>query len=417
MRLNYRELIVNFMTCCVAGLLFLLAGPVVSAQEVPQWNKKALRDSVISLLSDYQILHNQLNARADAGVERDFIHLFSNPKIKVLNNLDGQTNPGSISAEDYMVKVAELFPDGLDMTLDLAGMDVGKPVYDRNNRYVIKVRTGYALNGISGGKVFSSGDRIIFQIAFYYTDSNPGSFVIYGIEPPDRRQSIVTASFSPAFTGYVNQAVGTDDRLFLSRGSGFTGGISYAYFFSDHWGIAAGAQYSRYSGSIGISQFDAIGGFNPAFRDVSIENTLWFVELPVGLSYRTNPSKRFGIRVDAGLVPGARIFEEVTSSAVNMNTGTIFVDIFSDPDWIEKMNRFNFAFQATIAMNYRFGNRLGALLGLGMRQGLTGLDNNTRADFVSSKYQGQYNPLWGAPGQTVTRAYLLNAGIYVLINK
>jgi len=413
----FTRLINNFKVCCIVLILFSLSGQVASAQESPVWDKPALRDSIIALLSKYQILHNKLNNQTDPSVEREFIHLFPNTKVQVVNDLEGQSKTTKISIEEYIIKVSDLFPDGLTINLDLARLTIDQPKYDRNNRYIIKIRINRSLNGISGGKVFSSNQRTIFQIAFFYNNNSPGSFAFYGMDLPPKGQNFITASVSPALSGFVNSALGSDERLSLRKGTGYMGGIFYSYYFSDYWGIGSGAQFSQYSGSVSLGKFDAFGGFDPNFRDVLIDNDLWFVEVPVFLSCRTNPSKRWEFRADLGLSIGIRVFESMTSSAVNTNTGVTMVNVITDTDWISLINRFNFGLQGTIAIKYRFNNRLGILVGGGMRQGLSGLDNNIHNDFVSSKYLGQYNPLWGAPGKTVNQAFFVNLGAAILLNK
>ncbi len=411
------SLINHFKFGCIVLILLSLSEQVASAQESTVWDKLALRDSIITLLSKYQILHNKLNNQADQSVEREFIHLFSNPKVQVVNDIEGQSNSAKISIEEFIFKVIDLFPHGLIINLDLAGLTMDQPKYDRNNRYLIRIRINRSLNGISGGKVFSSNQRIIFQIAFYNNNNTPGGFAIYGSDLPPKGQSFITASVSPALTGFVNSTLSFDERLGLHNGTGYKGGIFYSYYFSDHWGIGSGAQFSHESGSVSLSKFDAFGGFDPNFRDVIIDNDLWFVEVPVFLSCRTNPSKRWEFRTDLGLSLGIRVFESMISSAVNSNTGATMVNVITDAGWISLMSRFNFGLQGTIAIQYRLNNRLSILIGGGMRQGLSGLDNNIHADFVSSKYLGQYNPLWGAPGKTVNQAFFVNLGAAILLNK
>jgi len=411
------RLINNFKFSSIVWILFLWAGQIASAQESPVWDKPALRDSIIAILSKYQILHNKLNNQTDPLVEREFVHLFANPKVQVVNDLEWQSQSTKISIEEYIIKVSDLFPDGLTINLDLARLTIGQPKYDRNNRYIIRIRINRSLNGISGGKVFSSNQRIIFQIAFFYNNNSPGSFAFYGMDLPPKGQNFITASVSPALSGFVNSALGSDERLGLRKGTGYTGGIFYSYYFADHWGIGSGAQFSQYSGSVSLDKFDAFGGFDPNFRDVRIDNDLWFVEVPVFLSCRTKSSNRWEFSADLGLALGIRVFESMTSSAVNTNTGATMVNIITDADWISLMNRLNFGLQGTIAIKYRFNNRLGILIGGSMRQGLSGLDNNNHTDFVTSKYLGQYNPLWGDPGKTVNQAFTVNLGVSMRLNK
>lgn len=411
------RLINNFKFSCIVWILICLSGQIASAQESPVWDKPALRDSIISLLSKYQVLHNKLNNQTNPSVERDFIHLFSNPKVQIINDLEEQSKIAKISVEEFVIKISDLFPDGLTVNLDLARMTIGQPKYDRNNRYILRIHINRSLNGISDGKVFSSNKRVIFQIAFINNNNTPGNFAFYGMDLPPKSQSFLMVSVSPALTGFVNSALSSDMRLSLRKGSGYKGGIFYSYYFSDHWGFGSGVQFSQYSCSVKLDKFDALGGFDPNLRDVLINNDLWFVEVPVSLAFRTNPVKRLEFRADLGLSLGIRVFESMVSSAVNTNTGATMTNVISDADWISLMNRFNLGLQGTIAIKYRLNNRLGILIGGGVRQGLSGLDNNIHADFVNSKYQGQYNPLWGAPGITANQAFFVNLGATIQLNK
>jgi hypothetical protein len=81
------------------------------------------------------------------------------------------------------------------------------------------------------------------------------------------------------------------------------------------------------------------------------------------------------------------------------------------------MNRVNVGLQGNISLGYQLGNRTGIFLGCGIRQGLSGLDSNIQSDYSSTKYLGQYNPLWGAPGKTVNQAFFVNLGASFRITK
>jgi hypothetical protein len=388
----------------------------VEAQQSPDWDKRTLRDSVTALLSKYQILHNQLSSQTDPRVEREFIRLFSNPKVQLVNDIESSPKIGKISAERYVMKIAELFPDGLSLNLDMAGMIVEQPDYDRNNRYVIRVRLHRSLSGITKGRVHSSGQRIIFEIAFNYINNVPGSFSIYGTDLPAKGQGFVAAGFSPAITGYSNSTLKSDERFRFGNGNGYMGNVSYSYFFSGHWGAGSGLSFSHYSGSLSLDRFDPVGGFNPNLSNIVIDNDLWFIDLPVFLTYRADLSKRFSLRAEMGLSFGFRLFETVHSTAQNTNSGATYENVFSDAGWYNSMNRFNLGFMGSLVVQYRIQNRLGIFGGGGIRQGLSGLDNRVEPDYSQAKYLGQFNPLWAAPGKTVCRAIFATIGVCYLLN-
>jgi hypothetical protein len=417
MLLNFIRLASILKSGCIVLFFYLLSTQTAVSQQVSDWDKAALKDSVTALLSNYQILHNQLTGQADSSVVWRFMHLFPNPRVQVINEIEEPGKGGKISIEEFIVKLADLFPDGLSLKMDLARLSMDPPKYDRNNRYIIRVRLRRSLSGISGGKVISSDQKVIFQIAFFYNDNAPGNFTIYGMDLPPKGQSYMNATLSPAYTGFVNSTLKADNRLVTSSGAGYKGGISFTHFYSDNWGVGTGAQFSQYSGTVTLDSFDAIGGFNPNLSDVAIKNDLWFVEIPVYLSARTNLSNRFELRADVGFSFGFRVFENMISSAVNDYTGLTQSNVLSDANWINEMNRVNVGLQGNISLGYQLGSRTGIFLGCGIRQGLSGLDSNIQSDYSSTKYLGQYNPLWGAPGKTVNQAFFVNLGASFRINK
>jgi hypothetical protein len=390
---------------------------VVSAQDTPDWNKANLKDSVITLLLKYQDLHNKLNIHADPIVERDFTRLFSNPKVQVISYLEGNSKLVKISIEEYIIRLAELYPDGFTAGIDPFRISIDLPRYDRNNRYIIRARVNIKYSGISKGVVFTTSQRILLQIAFLLTNNTPGNFAVYGIDLPAKGQDFMALSLNPALTGFRNSTISKDERLSLRMGNSFHAGISYSHYFGNHLGIGTGIRYSRYSGSVGLDKIDPLGSFNPNFNEVTVQNDLWFAEIPLFISWRSNPGRRWGAQADIGLSGGIRMYENMATSATNANTGITMLNVISDADWISQMNRVDIGFIGTLSATCRINNYARILIGAGYRQGLSGLDNNTRADYVYSKYQGQYNPLWGAPGKTVNQALLLNIGVLVLLNK
>jgi hypothetical protein len=292
-----------------------------------------------------------------------------------------------------------------------------QPSYDRNNRYVIRVRLNRTLNGISKGKVFSTDQKIIFQIAFFFNNNTPFDFAIYGMDLPPKGQNTISVTISPAMTGFQNSNLRSDERFGLESGKGYSAGISYTYYFSDHFGLGSAMQYSAYTGRLTLDHFDPLGIFNPNLKDVVIDNKLWFAELPVFASFRTNPAKKFVFSADLGLFLGVRVFESMSSTSVNANTASVRNNVLSDSEWIAKMNRFSMGLQGSISVKYNLNKRLGIFIGGGSRMGLSGLDNNIQSDFGSTKYLGQYNPLWGAPGKTTNQTFYANVGATVLIKR
>lgn len=416
MRVYFVSLIRFFRFNIFVWMLLLVSGWSAFAQKSPVWNRSALKDSVTALLANYQSLHNQLIGGAGSSVEREFVHLFSNPKVQIVSGLDQQYPDVKVSVEEYLVQVGELFPDGLTVIFDFGHIILDQPTYDRNNRYLIHVLIKRTLSGSIGDKPFSSTAKVEFEIGFFNADS-PGNFAIYGMHLPPGKDKLLSLSFSPSLSGFSNTAMASDARLDLRSGTGYTIGASYTVYFSDHWGLGTGVQFSQYSGNVSFDHFDPLGGFSPSMRDIVVENDLWFFEIPLYFSYRTIPSRRWVFSTDFGVSGGLRTFEDMRSSASNTNTGQSMQNVISDAGWIGEMNRFNVNLHISAKAICRLTNRLNISGGFGLQQGVSGLDNYTRLDFVSSRYLGQFNPLWAAPGKTVSRSFQVNIGLAVLLSK
>ncbi|MDD4644986.1 MAG: outer membrane beta-barrel protein [Bacteroidales bacterium] len=397
--------------------MILLSGQRAWSQGSQVWDKATLKDSVVSLLLQCQFLHDHLNSQTDLEFQKEFMHLYANPNVQVINTLDGEENTGKISIDEFVSRVENNFPDGLMLDFDLKTLTIGVPDYDRNNRYVVMIRINQSLSGISNGKAYSCKLRVIYQIAFYNVEGAPGNFMIYGMDIPDKQQGYLQASVSPSLTGFSNSAL-QDDQRFASGGrAGFRGQISCFYYLTDHWGMGTGVNFSTYSGTLKLDSLDAVGGFSPNMRDVLIKNKLQSLEIPVLFAARTHSYNKLEIRADIGLSLGIRLFESWSSSAVNRNTGAKLEHVISDSDWINSMRRVNLGLQGDLSVFYHLSDRLDAFIGAGMRQGISGLDKNTNLTFNASKYLGQYNPLWGAPGKTVNQAYYIYLGMSVLLNQ
>ena len=398
------------------GLLLLvlniLSGSAV-AQETPAWDRAALRDSAETLIAKYQDLHNRLGARADLSDQREFVHLFSNPKVQVVNDLNGTKKAGRISLDEYMARLSELYPDGLAVRMEVSGLVPSRPVYDRNNRYIFQVKVNRTISGINEGRVVSATRKNIISIAFLLTGGQPGNFTIYGIDLPEGVQGSLTGSVAPALTGITNRTIREDSRFGIIQLEGYRAGLKHTVYFSRHAGFGFGASFTHYGSILTLDKFDAFGGFDPNLRDVRIDNRLWCAEFPLYLAFRGNAGKRFEIHADAGLAASVRIFETMTSSAINAVNGNTLQQVFTDVGWIVAMNRFGLGIQGDLEVVYHLSGSFGILAGIGLYRGLTDLDHTTANDYASGKYQGQYNPLWGAPGTTSTQAFYASIGAVI----
>jgi hypothetical protein len=371
----------------------------------------------MSLLHKYEDGYNRVGLRAEAGSVRDFIHLFYNSRVPVVNDTGENPNPGTVSAEEFVTNLSGLYPEGIRLTFDRKRMWIRDPRYDRNYRYVIDVRVWRTLSGSYRNTSIESMRKLDIQVTFSLKDNQPEGFAIYGADMLYQGAHLLDIGISPTLSGLVNGTIRDDARLQLTNGMGFSGGVDYLYDFSEHLGLGAGLHISRYEGAVKLDRFDALGNFDPGMKEVTIDNLLLYAELPVFLTSRQRISERLEVRLNAGCTAGYRLFEEMSSSAVNTGNGVTMVNVISDPGWIGNLNRMNLSLLARLSINLHLSTHFDVYLGADWVRGLTNLDNNTRTDFVSTKYQGQYNPLWGAPGRSVTQSYGIQAGVVLRMDK
>lgn len=377
----------------------------------------SIKNSVRILLGQYQDLHNQLNGNSGIEEQRAFIHLFSSPKVLVVNDLERKPVEDQISVLDYATQLTGQYPEGLSMTLNLNRLAVSRPQYDRNNRYLVQARLDKSMVGISAGKVYSISHRIRVTIGFNFENGQMTEFLIWRIELPPVDENYAGILISPGLGTWRNRDLKQDSRFTLKPGLSYQVGISYSHFFNTKWGFESGIQLADYHGFLGLDRFDQMGAFNPDMKDISFDQHIWFLELPFGLAFKSGLSKRTGYYISAGGIVGFRLFESLTTTAINTNDGHIMEGVISDADWITGLNPMNFSLYLSGGISWLVLPKLSIRADLRFVRGLSPLDHLSQPDFTATRYLGQYNPLW-RPVESDTNSQLafLSVGAVWLIN-
>jgi hypothetical protein len=375
------------------GLIFFLPFTTANTQELPRWDVDSIKNSVITLLHQYQSLHNQLNS--DSGIEgqRAFVHLFSSPKVLVVNDFEEYPTESRISVLDYASRVVSQYPDGFSIVLNMNGLSVSRPKYDRNNRYLVQARLEKSSIGISAGRVLSIKHRIRVTVGFTLDDGRMSDFLIWGIDLPAPDENYIGFQISPGFGIWRNKELLQDSRFKLKPGPGYRAGIHYAHFFNPRWGLKTGLQVADYHGFLELDRFDPVGPFNPNMREVTFDQHLWFLELPLGLAFKSELSKRTGFILSAGGIAGLRLFESLATSAVNINSGQPLEGVISDPDWIGGLTRMNYSLYVNAGISWLVLPKLSLAAEFEFVRGISPLDRLYQPDFSSTRYLGQYNPI------------------------
>ncbi|MFH0762118.1 MAG: hypothetical protein V2A67_11510 [Bacteroidota bacterium] len=398
-------------------LAFGLSAPRGNSQPEPAWDMDSIRTSVITLLQRYEFLHNRLSSNADSDMEKAFIQLFSNPRIQVVSDFNGDSVAGRISIQDYVANLMEYYPGGVRVELVTESAYLGKPRFDRNDRYIVRARIDQTKTVLKHGKEYNYRSRRIFLVAFNYTERKNSDFVIFGIEPAPVTCSRIGLEFSPSRTSFTNSVIDQDSRFDLKSDWSYRIGLTLSHFFNSHWGISVRPGFRTLSGSLTLDSFDAFGGFDPNLKNIVFSNRIWMAGCPVFLTFRMPLGIKWSSYIGAGLSPEIRIFETQLVTGENENTGLLLDNVISEPDWVEKMNRFNLGFEANAGLAYKVSRLIELTAGAAYFQGLTSLDHNVQASYEDGKYTGRFNPLWGNNAKTLYRDLSISVGFMIILSK
>jgi hypothetical protein len=384
---------------------------------MPAWNQDSIRSSVISLLEKYEFIHNRLNQDADSDLEKSFIRLFSNPRIRVVSDITGDSLAGSISVQDYVYNLMEYYPEGVRVGLEMPSIHLGKPQLDRNDRYVLRARIYQTKTVLRQGQEYSHRSRIDFLVSFRRADQQNMDFTIAGIELAPVTLDLFGIEVCPSRSSFTNSLIDQDKRFDLKGDWSYRIGISFSHFFNSSWGLSIEPYVRTLTGSLTLDRFDAFGGFDPHLQNVVFSNRIWMAGCPVILEYRRSFGPKWSAYIGAGLSPEIRVFENQLVTAENTNSGSILTHVISEADWVAQMNRFNLGFTANSGCVYRVSPLIELKAGAAYFEGMTSLDHNERGNYETDKYSGQFNPLWGNSSKTSNRTLSVCLGLIFILNK
>jgi hypothetical protein len=389
----------------------------VMGQATGIFQNDSIRTEVQRLLGKYELYHNSLNDSDESSADRNFIRLFSNPKILVLQDFIGDTATGMMSVQDYTNTLMDKFPEGVEVKFLYATMEVGRPRYDRDDRYIVRAQVNQTKSAVLKGKVLTSDHRVVFLIAFTWDGELAQDFTIHGIQLPPQKSDFLIATGAGGITGIRNSLLAADDRFSFTPSVSFSGGLEYLHQFNNHWGGLIGVHYSVLNSAFTLDEFDQVGGFPVPFADIVFSNRFWMLNIPVEGVFRFNMGNKLSFAGMAGVSAGIRIFETQLVSAYNQLLESRFDHVISDPDWYYELNRFELQVVAEADLIYWLREGLGIMAGVSFAHGITSLDHLVRADAEYSKYLGQYNPLWANSAATLPWKGSFNLGLWISINQ
>jgi len=399
-------------------VVFILGGGGyrLAAQDPGNIQPDSIRAEVIKLLEKYEFCHNSLNDTDENMAERNFVRLFSNPKIQIIQDFIGYSASGMMSVQDYTSTLIDNFPDGVTVKLSYNGMVIGNPRFDRDDRYLVRVRINQSKSAVYKGKVLTCDEKVVFLVAFRWDGEGTSDFAIHGIILPPQKSDFAGIAGKAGFSGILNSKISEDTRFAMVPSVSYAGGLQYLHQFDKRWGILTGIHYQVLNSSLTLDEFDPVGGFTVPFTDITFNNRFWLVQVPVEGVCRFDLGKKLSLVAGAGISAGARIFESQEVSALNELSGTRIRNVISDPDWYNFMNRYELEVITEAGFVYWIQEGAGLTAGLSYSRGITSLDHLVRVDAESSKYQGQSNPLWANDTGTFPWRASFNLGCWISIN-
>jgi hypothetical protein len=386
-------------------------------QEAQKIIPDSLKIEAQRLLEKYEFYHNSLNDPGEYSAERNFIRLFSNPKIQVIQDFLADSATGMVSIQDYTSSVIDNYPDGVEVNLNYAGMVMGKPRFDRDDRYIVKVTIDQTKRAVFKGRVLSADHPVVFVIAFTWDGERAQDFSIHGIILPPQKSDFLGFTGSSGLSGISNPMLASDQRFRFLPSMTYGVGFQYFHQFDNHWGLSTGIFGAVLNSNLNLDSFDPVGGFSIPFKDVNFTNRFWMLDVPVKVFYRWNLSRKVSLTAGAGISGGIRVFETQEVTAYNEILGYRVKNVISDPDWYLGLNRFYLELVAGADMVYWLKDNIGLSAGISLAHGVTSMDHLVRVDADVTKYLGQSNPLWSNSSVTLPWNAAFNLGFRISINK
>ncbi|MBT3748277.1 MAG: hypothetical protein HOK84_02615 [Bacteroidetes bacterium] len=360
-------------------------------------SKSDVEDPIIQLLEQYIVKLGNIEASDPSGSTKDFLAIFSNPNVRVINNLYADSAQQSLSVMNYCNKLIELYPEGMTVGFSDKTIKIGKARQSLGNRYLIPVKVHLKMTAYYEGKVYEHSQDVSFTIAFNWDGNSAGLFQIYGISlPKSYPQEIwVTTAFSGSrVTGpWIKQ----DDRFTNKVQAASSINLMYLVWINSKLGLGAGIRTSFAQSCLELNSFNPLQGRDPNFNQVSFNTSLYQYEFPIKLYSKTNWKGRFNLIAGAGLYWSQRMWLSTVSSAVNTNYDIRKTDVISDSQWMNRIRKSFIGAEVQAGVRMKLSRNINLLLDANYSQALSALDKMDDAQFSTQRYLGKYNPLWMDP--------------------
>ncbi|MCD6346266.1 MAG: hypothetical protein J7L96_02475 [Bacteroidales bacterium] len=404
---HFRSVILVLLGISFSGLLN--AQELISRTEILQ--------PVNELLDQYQERLGKIKKYAGSDYTRDFVAIFSNPNVRVIDNLQNDSLLESISIQKYCSRLKTKYPEGVTAKILDKRIKLGKIEHDLGSWYLVKVKVHMNLTAYYGGKVFDYSHLQVFTIAFSWEGNSADAFRIYEISLPvyDAQELWLNTSLSGSFISapWVRQ----DSRFTNPIRASNSLELLYLYWLNSQIGLSTGIRANYYNSRVELDNLNSFSTKDPNLSDVSFSTGLYHLEIPVLCFYKTNLPGRFNAIAGGGLFWSQRFWATSTSSALNMSYNIVQNNIISDQNWMNHFSKSFLGAEIHAGLRIEIGQRISLSADARYIQGLTAMDKNNDLRFATERYTGQYNPLWMDPdSHNYMQALSLRLGVVLLLN-
>jgi len=376
-------------------------------------NKELVEERIKELLEEYKNYSSNINTQTAIKERREFINLFHNARVQVYKDFDLNDKLDTlIRIEDYIKEVTEIFPDGLDILMQTNKPDIRKPKKQTSNRYYIDVYVNKEILGFYENKVFSRTVPLIITFGYDIVNEVPENICIYSITKSKRIRIQAGFHINPALTNIVNMNVFDDPRFDYKRRVNYNSGVEVSWFINNWIGIGSGLDLNTYQNTLSLHHFDPIDDYDPNMIEISMINTLQYLEIPLLLKLKTSKDDRIGLYFNTGVRYNILTGRSFTSTATNINNYQKRENVISDTDWMKHLKNNFLSGHISLGVSIPMGKNINLNIGGNYIHGLFKLENYSVGSYSEIKYQGDVNPLYGESGShTINQSFGFELGV------
>ena len=371
-------------------------------------NKTDIRDKVVLLLNDYQHKLSAIKSNTESDPVREVTALFSNPRVKVVNNLSDQPLMPELGIRDYCVEIRETYLDGVKLSINPAGIRLGSIEAEHGEQYFVKVNLTATIRAFPGGVVYENKQQLEMKVTFQWDGESASTFRIANIAIPQYNKQDLGAGINTGGLRFTAPWLENETRASQSFNPSYGIYLKYRYWLKPGFGIGTGFGWNNYMSQFHLDRLNPLSGKDPNISNVDMYASFLSLSVPAYVALKSNLSEKIDWYAEIGIRASFRYWGTFSTEAVQTNLGNSIRSVISYPEWESDLTRIELFSTLETGIEYLLMKNLKFSAAMQLYVGINPIDNGSDLSFETSKYAGQYNPLWMSPE---SRSYLQYAGI------